>query len=206
MAPAFLSSAAFLLPFLANLMFLMNLASQPRRDSVLFLEGFLTPLRWAFLFWLWLVWFLDLAIFGGYLLILGICKFDLRPPPQTSSRPSSRRWTAMARAPLTLTSFWSRWSCGSGRRRRARTRTSSGTASASTTSTATTTLITPSSRGPLRAATPTPRSRSGRSRPSSPTPTKTETPKLISTNGACGAAAAPPSTTRNVPAYKDNRV
>merc|ERR1719220_3451718 len=76
MAPAFLSSAAFLLPFLANLMFLMNLASQPRRDSVLFLEGFLTPLRWAFLFWLWLVWFLDLAIFGGYLLILGICKFD----------------------------------------------------------------------------------------------------------------------------------
>merc|ERR1719220_3288590 len=67
MAPAFLSSAAFLLPFFANLMFLMNLASQPRRDSVLFLEGFL--------FWLWLVWFLDLAMFRGYLLILGICKF-----------------------------------------------------------------------------------------------------------------------------------
>merc|ERR1712076_107351 len=44
-----------------------------------------------------------------------------------------------------------------------------------------------------------------RSRPSSPTRTRTATPKLISTSGACGTAATPPSTTRNVPRYKDNR-
>ena len=70
----------FRLCFLANFMFFKNLGSQPEKVEFyimlitsgilsspfmlmcLLREGFLSPLRWSFLLWLWAVWFLDLAI------------------------------------------------------------------------------------------------------------------------------------------------
>ena len=49
------------------LLFLRNFGSQPFKDWYLFLRGFLIPFLWAFLVWLWAVWFLLFAIFDELL-------------------------------------------------------------------------------------------------------------------------------------------
>merc|ERR1719215_829982 len=58
---AYLSS--FLMtPCLACLWLRKNLGSMPTVDIFLGRRLFLIPFLWAFWFWLWFVWFLDLAI------------------------------------------------------------------------------------------------------------------------------------------------
>lgn len=44
----------------AYLRFLRNFGSTPFIEGCFWVFGFLIPFRWAFLFWLWLVWFFDL--------------------------------------------------------------------------------------------------------------------------------------------------
>jgi len=52
----------FLLCFRTNLRFLRNFLSVPFIDICLYTFGLWIPFLWSFLFWLWFVWFLDLAI------------------------------------------------------------------------------------------------------------------------------------------------
>jgi hypothetical protein len=50
------------IPFKAYLWFLRKRGHIPLELIFLYLGAFLMPFLWAFLFWLWLVWFFDLAI------------------------------------------------------------------------------------------------------------------------------------------------